>query len=156
MTDNKSIQRPWFSLALSLCLLLIAAGLVGCAASSNTAAENKIDPTAALEEQWGVRLMGVRLSAVGHLIDFRYRVTDPIKAEGMMKRGSDAFLIDEATGNRMPVPVSKVGQLRGTGTKPQAGRVYAVLFANNRKLVKKGDTVTVVIADFRAEHLIVE
>lgn len=100
--------------------------------------------------------MGIRLSAVGHLLDFRYQVIDPIKAEGMMQRGSDAFLINEATGDKMPVPVSKVGQLRGTGTKPQAGRVYAVLFTNNRKLVKKGDAVTVVIADFRVENLIVE
>lgn len=155
MSLTISTHRASFTFTV-ICWLMVTAGLFGCAASSNTASSNKVDREAALESQWGIRLMGIRLSAVGHLLDFRYQVTDPIKAEGLMRRGSEAFLIDEATGQQMPVPVSKVGQLRGTGTKPQAGRVYAVLFTNNRKTVKKGDVVTVVIADFRAEHLVVE
>ena len=156
MISPTHVRRPSFAYAFSLCLLVFITGLTGCAAFSNSDSQNHKDPTAVLEDKWGIRLKGVRLAAVGHLLDFRYQVTDPAKAEDLMSRGSQAFVIDEATGMKLPVPISKVGQLRGTGNKPQAGRTYAVLFANNRKVVKKGSAVTVVIAGFRVEHLIVE
>ena len=65
-------------------------------------------------------------------------------------------MLDEATGTKLPVPVTKVGQLRGTGTKPKDDRVYTVMFNSGDGLIQPGSAVTVVIGDFKAEHLIVE
>ena len=125
--------------------------LWACAASPD-----KPDPNAVVEANWGVRVESIRLTAVGHLVDFRYRVIHPEKAATLMKRGREAFLLDEATGTKLPVPVTKVGQLRGTGTLPQADRVYTVMFNTGGGLIQQGSAVTVVIGDFKAEHLIVE
>lgn len=119
-------------------------------------AVERVDPNATLEAKWGVRVESIRLTAVGHLIDFRYRVLDADKAATLIQRGQEAYLLDEATGTRLPVPVTKVGQLRGTGTKHQENRVYTVMFNTGGGLVKQGSSVTVVIGDFKAEHLTVE
>lgn len=139
-----------------VCALLIAGLLAGCAASPDSRMSAASDPNDELESIWGVRVESIRLSAAGHLVDFRYRVVDPQKAATLMKRGGEAFLLDEATGTRLPVPVTKVGQLRGTGTLPQADRVYTVMFNTGGGLIAQGSKVSVVIGDFKAEHLIVE
>ncbi|RJQ80844.1 MAG: hypothetical protein C4519_09430 [Desulfobacteraceae bacterium] len=107
------------------------------------------------EASWGIHVEGIRLTAVGHLVDFRYRVTDPEKAQNVMHRGDEAYLIDQATSAKLPVPLTKVGQLRGTGIKPVAGRVYAVMFSSGG-IVKRGSAVTVVLGDLRMENLTVE
>jgi hypothetical protein len=114
------------------------------------------DQNADLEDSWGVRVESIRLTAAGHMVDFRYRVIDPEKAATLTKRGREAFVLDEATGTKLPVPVTKVGQLRGTGTLPQADRVYTVMFNTGGGLIAQGSQVTVVIGDFKAEHLVVE
>lgn len=136
--------------------LLLAAPLAACASSQGDVADEKADPNAKLEAMWGVRVESIRLTAIGHLIDFRYRVVDVDKAATLIQRGGEAYLLDEATETKLPVPVTKVGQLRGTGTKHQENRVYTVMFNTGGGVVKQGSMVTVVIGDFKAEHLTVE
>jgi len=53
-----------------------------------------------LEKTWGVKILGVRLSAAGHLLDFRYRVTDPEKAVPLFHRKTKPYLVDEASGRQ--------------------------------------------------------
>jgi hypothetical protein len=136
--------------------LSVAALFAGCAAPNGTTSPQKAASADDFESRWGVHIEGVRLTAEGHLIDFRYRVLDPDKAEHLTRRGDQTYLIDQASGAKLLVPVTKVGQLRGTGQKPTAGRVYAVMFNSGGGVVKQGSAVTVVIGDFRAENLIVE
>ena len=50
----------------------------------------------------------------------------------------------------------KVGALRPSALKPEAGRIYFILFNNTGDLVQSGNKVTIVSGDFRAEHLVVE
>jgi hypothetical protein len=109
-----------------------------------------------MENRYGVSIEGIRLSAGGYMLDFRYRILDPHKAEHLVDRRNKAYLIDEATGARYAVPVpGKVGPLRTTtrAALPGKDRSYFVMFANPASRVKHGDKVTVVIGDFRAEHL---
>lgn len=108
------------------------------------------------EEKWGVRPLHVRLSASDHFLDFRYRVTDSKKAETVLSRKEKAFLIHEKTGKVFSVPVTKLGPLRATAVEPKEDRNYAILFGNPDKSITKGDRVTVVIGEYRAEHLTVE
>lgn len=144
------------SLMIMAVNLLIACQLMACASSNSLKMEDKAASVKALETTWGIHPEALRITANGHMVDFRYRVLDPEKAVNLMHRGDDAYLIDQATGTKLPVPVTKVGQLRGTGTKPQAGRVYPVIFTSGGGIVKQGSLVTVVLGDFRAEDLIVE
>jgi len=91
------------------------------------------------------------------VVDFRYKVLEPDKAATLSDRESKPYLLDQASGKKLLVPKSpKVGPLRPTATKPEAGKVYFALFANPGQVVKAGSKVTVVLGDFRAENLTVE
>lgn len=109
-----------------------------------------------LEEQWGIEVKSISLSAGGFMFDFRYRVVDPEKALPLFKRSTKPVLIDEASGARFAVPAPpKVGALRASQA-PEAGRTYFILFANPGRYVKAGSKVTLEIGECRIEHLTVE
>jgi len=126
-----------------------------CALSSDVKKlDVKVEPPS-IEKKWGIRPLSIQLTAVGNLLDYRFRVIDPDKAQGLMKRGEKAYLIDQTSGMKLTVPRTKVGPLRQTGTKPKAGKVYPILFANTGKVIKSGNEVTLVIGDFRMENIVV-
>jgi hypothetical protein len=110
----------------------------------------------AAEKKWGVKIMGLRPTAAGYMLDLRLQVLDPAKATHVLSRKSKAFIVDQGTGKALPVPVTKSGPLRQTTLKPEVGRYYFALFSNPGGLVKEGSKVTVVIGDFRAENITVE
>ena len=142
---------------IAACLLLISSlQLTGCGTTSGSKPEAAEEEPVSIEDKWGVQISPVRLTAQDFMLDFRYRVIDPDKATALMKRGDDVYLIDHASGMRMPVPVTKVGPMRASGYKPKEGRQYVVLFSNLGRKVQKGSEVTVVIGEFRAENLVVQ
>jgi hypothetical protein len=99
--------------------------------------------------EYGVEVLGVRRLAAGYMLDFRYRVVDPVKAAPLFDRKAKPYLIDDASGARMAVPAPpRTGPLRSTNT-PVAGRTYFVVFANPAKFIQPGSPVTVVIGDFK-------
>jgi hypothetical protein len=107
-------------------------------------------------EQWGVEVTSIRLTAHDHMIDFRYRILDPVKAKELFVRQNKPALIHQETGKVLAVPeTAKVGPLRNSN-QPQQGKIYWMFFGNAGNLVKRGDQVTVAIGDFRAEDLVVE
>jgi len=118
----------------------------------------EVDPAAvAMREQWGIEISSVRLSAGGYIIDFRYKVLDPVKAKSLAASKNKPYLIDQASGYKLLVPnTPKLGPLRQTAKKLTKGTIYFALFANPGRLVKSGGKVTVVIGDFRVEDLTVQ
>lgn len=110
----------------------------------------------AMEERWGVQIIGMRMSGGGHMLDFRYRVIDPEKARPLFKRQTKPQLIDQASGRSLSVPnMPKIGPLRNSDI-PRAGTNYWMFFGNTGNLVKAGSRVTVVIGEFRVQDLVVE
>ena len=110
----------------------------------------------ALVRKWGVRVEGVRLSAAGYMLDFRYRVVDARKAKPLFARKAKPVLTDEATGARMSVPVPpKTGALRNSD-EPKAGRTYFMFFANPGRFIAPGSRVTLAIGPFRVSGIRVE
>ncbi len=119
--------------------------------------ESKEQGEVSLEDRWGIKVLSIRQSAGGYMLDFRYRIIDPDKASQLMRRKDKPYLIDQASGARFMVPSSpKIGPMRQTSVKPIPNRNYFILFANPGKYVKPGNKVTVVIGEFKAEDLIVE
>jgi len=90
------------------------------------------------------------------MLDFRYRVVDPEKAQSLFKRQTKPYLIDQETGARLIVPSpATTGPLRSSNT-PKLDRTYFMFFANPGGFIKPGKQITVVIGDFRAENLVVQ
>ena len=109
-----------------------------------------------IQRNWGVDVIGVHPISTGFMLSFKYRVVDAEKAAFLNDKRSKAFLIDEATGNVLGVPImEKLGELRQK-SPPELNRTYFIMFGNPGKLVKSGSVVSVVIGEFRIENLVVD
>lgn len=89
-----------------------------------------------------------RLAAAGYLVDLRYRVLDPGKAEPLAERGTEARLVDRASGEALSVAGRPAG-------KPEAGKVYSLFFDNTRRRVAAGARVTLELGGLALEGLTV-
>lgn len=145
---NHHRQYSRLFIGLLLALLLAACGTATTDIISQAQTQD-------IEQHWGVEPVVLRLVGSDHFIDFRYRVLDPEKAASLLQRQNKPYLIDEATGKVHTVPVTKLGPMRASANRPKANKNYVVLFGNPDKQIHKGSQVTVVIGDFRAEHMTV-
>jgi hypothetical protein len=105
---------------------------------------------------WGIDSLSVKLMESGELIRFTWRVLDVDKARVLNDKKLDPALVDPQAGVSLVVPVmEKVGQLR-QGVAPVAGKSYWMAFSNKGRMVKRGDRVSIVVGEFRADGLPVD
>jgi hypothetical protein len=120
------------------------------------AAAAKLPDMQAYEESLGIRITGLRLTARGFMLDFRFRVLDATRAAPLFDRGTKPYLIDEASEAKFLVPTPpKTGPLR-TSDPPQEGSIYWTFFANPGRYLEQGGQVSIVYGDYTFEHLLVE
>lgn len=140
--------------------LMITAMVLLCAGNNAAAAAKPAQPKlhSDIEKKLGIEIVGLRRSAAGYMLDFRYRLLDPVKAAPLLDRKLSPYLLDEATGAELRVPTApKVGQLRPTSrNKIIPGRNYYILFANPGRYLKAGSRVSLVSGDALIKHLTVE
>lgn len=104
---------------------------------------------------WGVEVIGIHPVSSGLMLNFRYRITDPVKAKTLNDMKSKAYVIDNVTGTCLAVPaMEKLGELR-SGATPETDRIYFMIFGNPGRLVKPGGSVSVVVGNFRVDGLVV-
>jgi len=109
-----------------------------------------------LVDKWGVELLGMRLTTAGYMLDFRFRVLDVDKALPLFDHRIKPHIVAERSNIKLPVPMStKVGAFRPTnrGKNIKADKTYYMIFGNPDRHLKVGEMVTVVIGDFKVEHL---
>lgn len=110
-----------------------------------------------IEQQWGVKVLGIHRTAAGYMLDFRYRVLDPVKATLLFDLQIKPCLTDQATGARMMViSPPKLGAMRSSGKNILPDRNYFIMFANPGQFIKTGNKVTVEIGAFRVTDLVVQ
>jgi hypothetical protein len=149
-------MKKYFLMPLGILLLFVSVQLTGCATTSKNEATDKRIYSESMEERWGIEITGIRLTASGFMLDFRYRVVDVEKAAPLFERKSKPYLIHQKTKATFIVPnPPKTGPLR-TSNKPKQGLSYWMFFGNPNRYVKPGDKVTVVIGEFIADNLTVE
>ena len=115
-------------------------------------------PNEELAERWGVEVIGISRTAGGFMLDFRFRVLDVKKALPLFDHRIQPYVTAEKSGINLPVPVgAKTGAMRPTnrGQNIKADKTYYMIFANPDTHLEVGDKVSVVIGDFRVEHLTV-
>jgi len=116
------------------------------------------DTSRRLEDEWGVKVLGMRLGASEYMLDFRFRVLDAEKALPLFDQRIKPYIIADKSNIKLPVPMAaKVGAFRPTnrGKNITADRNYYIVFGNPDRHVNAGETVTVVIGDFRVDKLLV-
>lgn len=109
-----------------------------------------------IEKRWGVKLQGIQIAAAGHMLNFRFWVTDPYKAAPLLDKRNKASAIIEENNVKLEVPnVPRIGSLRQTSKQIKPGMMFTILFANPGKMVAAGEKLTVRIGDFFVEHITV-
>ena len=135
-----------------------AAGTTARTAVASTYHPNRFSRRADLHYGlvWGIDSLSVKWAESGEMIRFSYRVLDAQKAATLNDKKVEPTLIDAQARVSLVIPaLEKVGKLRQTST-PIDGRSYWMAFSNKGGLVKRGDRVTVMIGQFRAEGLVVD
>src|ERR1035438_2916020 len=169
MFDNKAILRSKATLLAGVLAGGILASPAGAqsaapvvrpavAATPSTYQPNRFSRRAELHYGliWGVDELSVKWTESGEVIRFAFRVLDADKAKTLNDKNLEPTLNDPQAGVSLVIPqLEKVGKLRQTGT-PEAGKAYWMAFSNKGRLVKRGDRVSVVIGNFRADGLVVD
>jgi len=123
-------------------------------ACTTTSGLVKNDQDQRLADEWGVEIVGARLSAAGYMIDFRYKVLDPEKAKPLFKLQTKPSAIYDKTGDLLHVPSSaKIGALRQRASVLEKDKIFFIFFGNPARTIKSGETISVTIGDFKAEHI---
>ena len=108
-------------------------------------------------EAAGIKIVRIHPSVGGQMLDMRYRLIDPEKAGRVMHQQAQVYLIDQASGMKLPVPtMAKVGRLMQRPEKTAEDKVFWVFFSNPGALVKTGAKVTLVIDGIRIEDIVVQ
>lgn len=131
--------------ALGLAALAVLASCAGAAAVRGAPGAGT---ATSLSERFGIEVEPPRLAAAGYLVDLRYRVLDPGKAEPIAEQSAGARLVDRASGEALSVTGRPAG-------KPEAGKVYSLFFDNTRRRVAAGARVTLELGGVALEGLTV-
>lgn len=145
---------------VTLMVLLVSAPVLaqGCSLKARPGSA-EVHEKSVIEEKWGIRVEGLRLTAEGHMCDFRFRVIDAAKAASLINRKNSASLLNETTGMMTYVPAPPKAVLLRQTVKPGSpaeGKTYFIFFANPGKLIKTGTRATVSIGDFVLPGLVVQ
>lgn len=102
------------------------------------------DPLQAQAREYGIEIMGVQLMADGDFARLNYRVVDYERAKRALK---GEFRLLSEDGER-PLPVTSVGRLGPLRQRPSAtGRPQFMMFTNNGRALRKGDTAVLQIGE---------
>jgi hypothetical protein len=152
--------RPVFFVVGFGLVLLLASGVYSRTSQGAPGQATPVDPsddqTPDDQARHGIRILHLRPIAQGHMIDLRFRVTDPVKAKPFLDRQNKSYLIDQQTGKALPVPITKAGPMRQSTMEPEAGRIYFSFFSNPLVFLKPGSKVTLAVGDIRIRDIVIE
>jgi hypothetical protein len=99
-----------------------------------------------LEEEYGIRIRLIGVTAAGGMVDFRYKIIDADKAEALLNGhgGSMPILVAEDTGAQLLPP----DEMMHSPTI-EDDRLVFILYSNSNNAIKPGTPVSVVFGDMR-------
>ena len=165
-TEPRSCRLSWDKTPHRTALL--CAGLVGIALQLSGCATgpDAVGATQAVQEEkpsvettYGIQVEGLRLTAAGSMLDFRYRVLDAQKAAPFLNGKVQPALLDESRGARLAVPnTPKLGRIRQTSRNNviHTDRSYFIMFGNPGKALQSGDKVALLLGQVRITDLTVQ
>jgi hypothetical protein len=156
----------YLGLASGVVLVLLVAALVSWAGRDRGAVSpSGTDASAQVPASWarpavdadglvarsGVKITRVAVSGGGGLIDLRFQVADPGKADALHDASKPPALVDESSGL-----VVKNLLMDHAHTGPfKAGVTYYLVFENPGNWLHSGSKVTVLLGDAQVEHVVV-
>jgi len=103
--------------------------------------------------KYGIDVNLIGVSAAGGLIQFRYQVVDPDKADAMIHDPKlFPIVVVEESGATMAIPRPH----QHSGAALELGGTYFFMFANAHNAIHRGSLVTLVMGDARLEHIVAQ
>ena len=154
----KAPDRPVF---VGLGAMVLALQLAGCATAPDPAAVTQTVPAElpSVEATYGIYVEGLRLTAAGSMLDFRYRVLDAQKAAPFLNGKIQPYLLDEARSAKLGVPnTPTLGRIRQTSRNNviHTDRSYFIMFGNPGKALQSGDKVALLLGQVKITDLTVQ
>ncbi len=148
-------RRRW--VLVGLVVLLLVGGLAARAWWPHQKADVRAGTTLVSAEgmaaRTGINVSLIAVTAAGGLIEFRYQVVDPDKAERMLHDPAQLpVLVVEDTGATLAIRSTPHRHARNL----ELGGTYFFLIANAHNAVRPGSPVTLVMGDARLEHLVAQ
>jgi hypothetical protein len=141
-------HRPLvLALAAALLFILVAPKLVAAEEKENRSCMTQA------ERSLGLKLLSLRPTAGGYMLDLRMKVVNASRAAMPLSRNHKAYLTETSTGKTVPVPMTKGGPMRQTTLKPKEGVIYFALFKNPAGMIKPGQTVDLTIGDMKVHNI---
>ncbi|TFC02004.1 hypothetical protein [Cryobacterium mannosilyticum] len=140
-----------------IAIVVVAILLLGAGAARAWWPEQKADVRAGttlvtaegMAARYGIDVNLIGVTAAGGLIEFRYQVVDPDKADRMMNDTTLLpIIVVEESGATMVISRPH------HAAEPQLGGTYFFLFANAHNAIHAGSQVTLVMGDARLEHIV--
>ena len=113
--------------------------------------ERPVVSQSGLAERSGVRITQVALTGGGGLVDLRYQVVDPDKAEALHDRRTPPALVEERSG----LLVNSLLMDHAHEGPQKVGVTYYLVFNNPGNWVRRGSMVTVLLGDAEVQHVVV-
>jgi len=163
MDDTVPNQRRGFpkfrsreaAVLAGLVLALLAALAVWMIQSSSGGGGGGQSPAAAeaaFIEETGIRILRVALVADGGMLDLRYQILDPDKAVVAHDTETPPTLVDDDSGQELKTPFHDHTNDRDF----RPGLTYFELILNPQGVIRRGDSISVLMGDARLEHVVVE
>jgi hypothetical protein len=155
--DNTPKRRVIVALVLMGSIGMLA----GCvtAPTSDLLGQTAPAEKPSVETTYGIKVEGLRLTAAGSMLDFRYRVLDAKKAAPMLNGKIQPYLLDETHGAKLGVPDTPVlGRIRQTSRNGviHTDRSYFIMFGNPGKALQSGDKVSLLLGQVKVTDLRVQ
>lgn len=151
---SPAVRRAWSVPLTGLLLgaLILAAAIVhrGGPGGPGAAPGAPVPPHPAIEAAYGVRIDRLVVTADGGMVDLRYTVVDPDRAQAMMNRLETLPVIVGRGGVEL-----RLGEAMHHKGELIAGRSAFILYANAGSAVRSGDRVWVRIGAQRLGPIVV-
>jgi hypothetical protein len=105
----------------------------------------------ALGDRSGVRITRVAVSGDGGLVDLRFKVVDPDRADALHDQRTPPAVVDEQSG----LVVHDLLMSHSHSGPFKAGVTYYLVFENPGNWVRRGSKVTVLLGNAQVEHVTV-
>jgi hypothetical protein len=150
LQERVSWQRTLL-IALFLILFALALWMIISQVSATQLQRRQAASLIAFEEETGIRVLRVAVTAGGGMLDFQYQVIDPDKALIVHDDETPPALISEATNQLIATPFHD-----HSFRELHTAVTYHEVIMNGGGLLERGDRITLTLGDSKLEGLIVE
>lgn len=140
-------------LSVVVALAALSAWLFWPAGSPDVRAGTTLVSAKGLAERFGIEVKLVAVTAAGGIVDLRYQVVDPDKADALLHDPAlFPKLVNERTGAKLVIDTPP----HNHQAEFELGGTYYFLLPNAKNAIAEGASVTLVIGHARLEHLVAQ